>query len=150
MVRIGAMGNRPGDNFSNPLIAEMLAKRERGTVGKDAPELDDLGLHPPPKARPTGLPVVDGHDDDIFLDDGYEAAIVPYSIQYIPADKLRGTRSAPFDVTEVLAVLWRADDDAYEEASTRQHIVHIPNGFFDDGFAVNLRPFFQVHFFRLR
>lgn len=134
----------------NPLIAELKAKRLRGNIGADNVKFDvELGLLPPPKARLRGI----GKPDDEGVDeaapaslDGFDVAVVPYSVRYLKVEELRGPKGHAGDVSGVMSLLWRSidDDTPYETVVKRAHTLHIPVEFFDAESAKKIRPFFQV------
>ena len=134
------------DVSDNPKIADLLAKRQKGSLGQDnVSGFEDLGAYPPAKAHPVPA----GSEEAAFEDpstslSGFEAALVPYAVTPIALDELRGPREHPFDRRGILRLLERHDEDLYTEAAKKTHVLFVPNDFFDAKHAEKLRPFFQV------
>jgi hypothetical protein len=128
------------------LIQELVAKRTRGTLGRDSAPIEDLGNFPPSKARPMGI----GADEDINAKsnvEGFDVAIVPYNIEIIELNEFVGTRANPQDISGILHTLWRHDEPAYQAAAKRMHVLHIPKDFHDKKTMKRIGPFYQVTFF---
>ena len=129
----------------NDIIADLVAKRQKGALGIDNVAGFDLGAYPPPKAHP--LP---SGSEEAVLDNpathlgGYEVALVPYAVEPLLLDDLRGPRGAFLDRSGILRLLERHDEEIYAEAATKTHVLFVPNDFFDAEHAAKLRPFFQV------